>query len=413
MRVLMLGWEFPPFFAGGVGVVCESLTRALAQQGHDITYVMPMAPKHANAQHLNLMVANRDAGHIRIEGIESLLFPYASPVEYTTAWDQEQGQDAATPSTLYGPNLLDEIARFSARTSWLVKERKLDFDVIHAHDWTTFPAGERLQRETGKPLVSHVHITEFDKSGGEHADSRVYAIERAGMHAAKRVVAVSQFTKQRCVQQYHCPADKVRVVYNAIEPAPALPRPQRRARSPKTVLFLGRMTLQKGPDHFLKAARRVVDVDPNVRFIMAGAGDMLHRMMEEAAAYGLGGNVLFTGFVNREEVRRLYALADAFVMPSISEPFGIVPLEAMSQSVPTIVSRQSGVAEVLAHALKVDFWDPEDLASKLLSVLHYPALHQSLATQGAREVGEMTWARTASATTHLYEELAAETRLTC
>ncbi len=413
MQVLMLGWEFPPYFAGGVGVACEALSRALVAQGHKLTYIMPRGPKPSGskdntAAHMDVLIAEHFAGHIRFETIDSLLSPYFSEDAYANAIEELTETDGLDVGTLYGPNLLAEVERFAAQVSWLVRKKRIEFDVIHAHDWTTFPAGARLKAETGKPLLSHVHITEFDKSGGDHADSRVYAIERAGMHSADHVIAVSRFTRQRCIERYGCDPSRVSVVYNGIDARAlkSLRRQKRPASSPKTVLFLGRMTLQKGPDHFLRAAKRVVDFNPNVRFIMAGTGDMLLHLVDEAARLGIGANVLFTGFASRQDAMDLYASADAFVMPSVSEPFGIVPLEAMARHVPVIVSRQSGVSEVLSHALKVDFWDVEDLASKILSVLSYPALSRTLAQEGQREVESLTWDKAAEATTRLYQEVA-------
>jgi glycosyltransferase involved in cell wall biosynthesis len=276
--------------------------------------------------------------------------------------------------------------------------------VIHAHDWTTFRAGLALRRATGLPLVAHVHITEFDKSGGSHADAGVYALEREGLCGADRVIAVSRRIADTCVARYGADPARIRVVYNgapargAVSDTPPLPRP--------LVLFLGRVTLQKGPEYFLEAARRVLEVVPGAHFVMAGTGDLLPRMIERAAELGIARHVSFAGFVDRERAARLYAAADVFVMPSVSEPFGIVPLEAMTHGVPVIVSRQSGVSEVLANALKCDPWEVERMASLIASALRYPALAQVLEERGREEAAGRSWAAATDQVESVYREVA-------
>jgi glycosyltransferase involved in cell wall biosynthesis len=409
MRVLMLGWEFPPYFAGGVGVACHALTKALARRDVDITYVMPEGPEQADAAHLRLLVASRLAPHVTVARVPGEMLPYASfayPTHSTTAW----AANSPTTKPLYGSDLAYEIERFAARVGDLVARLPLSFDVIHAHDWTTFPAGIALRRATGKPLVVHVHITEFDKSGGSHADPRTWAIEHAGMAAADLVIAVSERTRRRCIEQYGIDEAKIVVVHNGIEPgAPRTPdaggRGREATRRDKVVLFLGRVTLQKGPDLFVEAARRVLAAIPDVTFVLAGAGDMLPRVIERSAELGLGPRMLFAGFVDREQAAELYRRADLFVMPSVSEPFGLVPLEAMDRGVPVIVSRQSGVSEVLRHAIKVDAWNVEELAAKMIAALAYPALRRELRANGSREVQRLDWSHVAEKVRAVYERL--------
>ena len=264
----------------------------------------------------------------------------------------------------------------------------------------------RLKKLTGKPLIVHVHITEFDKTGGTHADSRVYAIEKAGMDAADVVITVSNLVRQRCINQYYTDARKTRVVYNAVSAVePSFEERFKISPNDKIVLFLGRVTLQKGPDYFIEAAKKVLDVDPNVKFVLAGTGDMLPRMIERAADLGIGHKVLFPGFVNQAQGAQLYKMADVFVMPSVSEPFGIVPLEAMSHGTPVIISKQSGISEVLKHALKVDFWDVNDIANKIIAALTYATLHQELKQHGSVEVRRFNWENTAGEVQQLYQEL--------
>ncbi len=400
MNVLMLGWELPPYFAGGVGVVARALIDSLAERGNRVTYLMPRAPESGPGERAQVIGA--DAIGERIELPEATrLSPY-----WQSAAPHSQSlllRGAKPHAALYGPDLVAEVQRFARAALRAVEARGLRFDVIHAHDWTTFPAALAIGRASGRPVVVHVHITEFDKSGGEHADPDVYAIERAGMHGADRVVAVSHFTARRCREQYGVPAEKLVVVHNAIsgEPGASLPLP---SRGP-LVLYLGRMTLQKGPDYFLEAAARVLEQRPDATFVMAGSGDMLPELVERAAAMGIGRQVLFTGFLKHEEALELHQRASLFVMPSVSEPFGIVPLEALQRGVPVIVSRQSGVSEVLAHALKVDFWDVERLAARILSALAFPALSKTLVANGQEDLKKLSWARVAERLLGIYSEL--------
>jgi glycosyltransferase involved in cell wall biosynthesis len=268
------------------------------------------------------------------------------------------------------------------------------FDCIHAHDWMTFPAGIALAHVTGKPLVIHVHSTEFDRSG-ENVDQRVYNIERRGMHAAARVICVSNLTQSICVRRYGVDPGKCQVVYNGVDNEAAQPRPEgggdRIEAKDRIVLFLGRITMQKGPEYFIRAAKRVLEKEPNAKFVVAGSGDMAIRMIEEAAYLGIGSRVLFTGFLRGRDVDRIYRMADVYVMPSVSEPFGIAPLEAMRNDVPVIISKQSGVSEVLTHALKVDFWDIDEMANKIVAVLRHPPLGQTLREHGSFELRRLTW----------------------
>ena len=398
----MLGWEFPPFFAGGVGVVCEAMTRALARRGTEVTYLMPRAPGRGGEPGIHIVSPDEPVPGVEVVALPSVLTSYAThPTTRIVSLPGEPLVAEAAP--LYGPNLLEEVERFAESATSFVRERRPSFDLIHAHDWTTFRAGLALKALTGRPLAVHVHITEFDKSGGEHADPRVWALEHEGMAGADLVIAVSRRIAERCITSYGVDPSRLRVVYNAIESdrRDVAPIPL----SDRIVLFLGRITLQKGPDYFVEAARRVLEKEPNVTFVMAGQGDMLPRMIERAAELGLGRRMLFPGFVDRDRAAALYASADVFVMPSVSEPFGIVPLEAMDRGVPVIVSRQSGVGELLSHALKVDFWDVDDLAAKIVYALRYPCLAHELRERGRQEVGRLSWDHVADRLEQIYQEL--------
>jgi glycosyltransferase involved in cell wall biosynthesis len=404
VKVLMLGWEFPPYFAGGVGVVCEAMTRALARRGTEVTYLMPRAPGRAGEAGIRVLSSLDSPGSpIELVELASVLVSYATIPGTRTISVPGEPAVAAESTPLYGPNLLEEVERFATSAASFVQARELSFDLIHAHDWTTFRAGLALKALTGRPLAVHVHITEFDKSGGAHADSRVWALEHEGMTGADCVIAVSRRVAERCIASYGVDPSRLRVVYNAIEP-------DRREVTPvpvgnRVVLFLGRITLQKGPEYFVEAARRVLEKEPDVTFVMAGQGDMLPRMIELAAERGLGQHMLFPGFVDRDRAAALYESADVFVMPSVSEPFGIVPLEAMDRGVPVIVSRQSGVGELLSNVLKVDFWDVDDLASKIASALRYPTLARELRERGKEEVSRISWDGVADRLEHLYREM--------
>jgi glycosyltransferase involved in cell wall biosynthesis len=289
----------------------------------------------------------------------------------------------------YSGDLVGDAERYARLVVALARNER--FDVIHAHDWLTFPAGLAMARVSGKPLVVHVHSTEFDRSG-DHVHQPVYDIERRGMHGAQRVIAVSMLTKSLCISRYGVRAGKVDVVYNGIDRESEQPRPGMQiASADKIVLFLGRITMQKGPEYFIGAAKRVLEKYEDVKFVVAGSGDMATRMIELAAHMGIGHKVLFTGFLRGRDVDRIFRMADCYVMPSVSEPFGIAPLEAIDAGVPVIISKQSGVSEVLTHVLKVDFWDTDEMANKIVAVLRHPPLSATLRHHGSFELRRLTW----------------------
>jgi glycosyltransferase involved in cell wall biosynthesis len=302
---------------------------------------------------------------------------------------------------IYGNDLFAEVLRYAKTGAILAQEEQ--FDIIYAHDWLSFGAGLEAKRVSGKPLIVHVHATEFDRCGGESGINKdVYDIEKAGMEGADGVIAVSEMTKRIIVEQYGIPAEKVRVVYNGIDETTApeggaeLPRLRAlKAQGYSLVLFLGRITLQKGPDYFIRAAKAVLGRNPKVMFVVSGSGDMERSMMELAARLGIGDKVLFTGFLRGPEQYEMYKIADLFIMPSVSEPFGITSLEAMRMGTPAIISKQSGASEVIRHALKVDFWDVDETANKILSVVGYPGLSATLSQNGVREAEKLSWAESA------------------
>jgi len=421
----MLGWEFPPFISGGLGTACYGLTKAMNRMGIHITFVLPKSVQSQYATHVKLLnPSSRNASssfridelkNVEFRTIESDLKPYATPESYQqriedTIRRKRLAHGGKAESTLglesdYGSDLYNEIHRYAALAVELARDE--DFDIIHAHDWMTYPAGIASAAITGKPLIVHVHSTEFDRSG-EHVNQMVYDIERQGMQRADKVIAVSHFTRSIIIGRYGISGDKVEVVHNGVERNGngdwSLAETGIRSDE-KIVLFLGRITMQKGPEYFLYAAKKVLEVMSNVKFVMAGSGDMMHRAIELAAELGIGHKVLFTGFLRGQDVQKIYKMADLYVMPSVSEPFGIAPLEALDNDVPVIISKQSGVSEVLLHALKVDFWDVNEIANKVVAVLKYPPLQMTLKSHGNFEVRKLRWRDSAEKCARIYQDM--------
>ncbi|NLU21888.1 MAG: glycosyltransferase [Phycisphaerae bacterium] len=440
MKVLMLGWEFPPFISGGLGTACYGLTKAMSQVGAEVIFVLPRPVASQYTSHVKLVsptllsaaagsysyqveefanvtfrAVNAGGGYSAYESartaspaIEEQIRTgrHASKLRQTATQGKAPSQTVVEPQAHYGGDLFSEVERYARMATLIATEE--DFDVVHAHDWMTFRAGIAISAMSGRPLVVQVHSTEFDRTG-EHVDQRIYDIEREGMHYAKRIIAVSHLTKRIIVARYGIPEEKVEVVYNAVDfnghdngtPLPPI------GRNDKIVLFLGRITMQKGPEYFLAAAKKVLEVMQNVRFIMAGWGDMIRRTIQLANEMGIGHKVLFTGFLRGPDVDRVFRMADLYVMPSVSEPFGIAPLEAMNNDVPVLISKQSGVSEVLSHALKVDFWDVNEMANKIVAVLRHPPLQKTLREHGRIEVRKLSWADSARRCLEVYQQAGA------
>jgi glycosyltransferase involved in cell wall biosynthesis len=406
VKVLMFGWEFPPFMSGGLGTACYGLTKGLSKQNVEVTFVMPTGPSDMHHAHLRIVIADKLAlQNVKFKTVNSILQPYQNSESYVSHYRQLLSQQHnQNQATLYGNNIYEEVWRFSEMAKLIAQTE--DFDVIHCHDWMTYLAGVKAKEVSGKPLVVHVHATEFDRSGFNGVNQHVYDLERQGMHAADRVITVSNYTKGIVNQHYGISEDKIDVVHNAVEfgDLPKRERRWRKGKNEKTVLFLGRITLQKGPDYFIEAAKRVIDKDQDVRFIVAGSGDMEARMIERAAELGISKNVLFSGFLRGADVDRAYRMADLYVMPSVSEPFGITPLEAMRNGTPVIISHTSGVSEVIKNCLKIDFWDINEMSSNILSVLHYGTLHNELQENGEEEVRSISWDDPAKKTLSSYHK---------
>jgi len=438
MRVFMLGWEFPPHISGGLGTACFGMTQALARTGTEVVFVLPRMTEAAGSGG-NVSLRSASGTHVRHEvmslgtsirelwedrlticPVDSLLAPYATPESYEEyiRWRQQAGL-AGTSEVIrdaweglvelrggYGPDLMSEVFRYSQAAATIALQE--NFDVIHAHDWMTYPAGMLIKKLTGKALVTHIHATEFDRSG-EGVNHEVARIERMGMEHADLVVAVSHFTSNIVQTRYGIPAEKTRVVHNAVARSDVQAKyvlsPEQRHE--KRVLFLGRVTFQKGPDYFIESAKLVLDVMPHVRFFMAGSGDMLPRIIRRAGQLRIGNRFHFTGFLRGKDVDRIFAISDLYVMPSVSEPFGITPLEAMLYDVPVLLSKQSGVSEVLQHALKVDFWDTREMANKICAVLSYPRLAEVMVKNCREEMRNIRWSNVAELLNSVYRELSA------
>ena len=429
MRVLMFGWEFPPHIAGGLGTACYGMTRGLAKNGVDVIFVMPKASgdedqrfvKVVNASDVETTFGPVDGSEdiwdkLTFIQIDSNMVPYISPEEYATYHDEyvksgrrvcqsgDVWKQRYTFSGKYGANLMEEVARYAMVAAQVARNLEGQFDVIHAHDWLTYYAGIAAKRVSGKPLVVHMHATEFDRSG-EHINEQTYAIERAGMEAADKVIAVSNLTRNIIIEKYGIPADKVVTVHNAVRFAEGSGNEAERGVDDKIVTFLGRITYQKGPDYFVEAAAKVLKRVPNVRFVMAGSGDMMNHIVRRVARLGIADRFHFTGFLRGEDVHKMFMLSDVYVMPSVSEPFGISPLEAMKSNVPVIISKQSGVAEVLDYAIKVDYWDVDAMADAIHALICYPALSKMFARKGLEEVTGLKWDNAAAKIKAVYESV--------
>lgn len=433
MTVLMFGWEFPPHISGGLGTACFGLTRALLEEKTNVLFVVPKSHGDEEIELINasdiviqgkgesekmfLVEKGRADEESQTIIVPSTLTPYSTGGYETEMkhWNWEFSPQITKViktdegsrydfTGKYGLSLLDEVYRYAEVSSMIALHNS--FDVIHAHDWLTYLAGIEAKKVSGKPLIIHVHATEFDRADKEHMDQRVFQIEKRGMTEADLIIAVSQWTKDIIINEYGIDEGKIEVVHNGVVP------PSEQAGfsflpkiSDHVITFLGRITYQKGPQYFIEAAAKVLDYFPDAHFIMAGSGDLLPAMIDDVARLKLSTRIHFTGFLKGEQMHQVWSVTDVYVMPSVSEPFGITPLEAVQAGVPVIVSNQSGVAEVMDHAIKVDFWDTDALANAIINILNHKGLSESLKTNSEKEIESLTWKRAARKINQLYHEI--------
>jgi glycogen synthase len=422
MKVLMYGWEFPPDISGGLGMACFGIVNELAKKGIPIALVLPKKMENITENNrisiIGCDTVKATCTNLKIEQlgfsidtheVETLLHPYMTESSYDQTLINfgyrchEHGltQNGARFTGKYGPDLLSEVFRYAGIAGTLAA--KIPHDLIHAHDWLTGLAGIEAARCSHKPFIFQAHALEYDRSG-ERVNKTVLAIEKYIMEAADKIVAVSQYTKNIIINRYGINSDKIEVVHNgtyfadheAVKPA---------KRNHQLVLFVGRITYQKGPWHFIEVARKILAKRPDIHFIIVGTGDQLKEMIERVAELKIGKNIHFAGFLPHEKVQELYQLADVYVMPSVSEPFGLTCLEALANNIPVVISKQSGVAEVLNHVLKTDFWDSDEMANRIMALLNYRTLREESLKQTTPEIRGLTWELTAEKLIKIYERM--------
>lgn len=404
MHVLMFGWEFPPHNSGGLGVACAGLARALVGKKIEIDFVLPREMA-LEMDSVHFRFIENISGNIRLHKVKSILHPYISSSQYLSMLS------TLAQKHIYGKDLFEEVDRYAAQGGRIAKEVE-DVQIIHSHDWLTFGAGMSAREQIDKPLVVHVHATEYDRTGGKIGDERVHTMEQAGMMRADRVITVSHLTKNIVTDKYGIPSSKVSVIHNGLDSsayslnaAKIAGLEQLKQLGYKVVLFVGRITLSKGVDHLLYALKQALVVDPKIILVIAGSGEMERQIISLSANLGISSNVFFAGWARGAELSGLYKTADLFVMPSVSEPFGLTAIEALIHNTPVLISKQSGVSEVLSHALKVDFWDTQEMANKIVSALAYPSVLQTLKINGGKQAHNCSWDKAADKCLAIYNEL--------
>jgi glycosyltransferase involved in cell wall biosynthesis len=420
----MFGWEFPPHISGGLGTACYGLVKGLVHHKQEIIFVVPKlwGDEEPLADFVNASNVVIDYKEQKFKNIwknltylevSSFLVPYLGPEEFQkytdyalhdrTDVDESVFSNKFEFSGKYGKDLIKEVSRYALVAAQIAKTK--EHDVIHAHDWLAYPAGIAAKEISGKPLIAHIHATQFDRAGEGGGSGPVYEIEKAGLLAADHILAVSHLTRKVVIDKYGVDPNKVSVLHNAVLDTSIIESKIKKNVPEKIVTFLGRITFQKGPEYFVEAAKKVIERDPNVRFVMAGNGDLLNRMVERVAELGMGTKFHFTGFLKGQDVDDMYAISDVYVMPSVSEPFGIAPLEAVRHNTPVIISKQSGVAEVLRNAIKIDFWDVDAMADAIFGLLHYHSISKMFKELGSEELKKLKWEHVAAKLVTVYEKL--------
>ncbi len=398
MRILTFGWDYPPKRNGGLGVACYGLTRELLNEGVDVVYVLPRRqPVDGDG---TFIFADDTPGQTVYE-VPVTIEPYQP------SYGQVYVTDAYGNKYPTGSTLLDEVQKFAAAAKDIAEREQ--FDLIHAHDWTSYLAGLAAKAVSGKPLIVHVHATSFDQAASDNVDPAMFAVEQQGFAGADVVVTVSEYTKHILITKHGVDPAKIEVIHNGADTYDP-PQHQRTLTSYtdqgyKIVLYHGRITIQKGVDYFVRAAKRVLAVEPKTIFVISGWGDMQQQIIDLVGELGLSEHVIFAGALWEEERDRMYQSADLVVMPSVSEPFGLIPFEALQNGTPTLISKQSGVGEVMPHVLKADFWDIEEIANQIVAALRYPVLNQQLILEGRRTLHFLSWSFVAKKVKRLYERL--------
>lgn len=410
----MFGWEFPPHILGGLGTASYGLTKGMAQQNDlSIDFVIPKAHGDEDNSFLNIIGANYvpvvfrnvDEEHVKnrvqSDGNARNYFDFRNNIYANFEYIHTNDIGCIEFSGIYPNNLLEEINNYSIVAGVIARTK--EFDIIHSHDWLTYPAGIHTKKITGKPLIVHVHATDFDRSRG-NVNPDVFRIEMDGMNNADHIITVSELTRKTVIEKYNQSPDKVTTVHNAVTPLPdnILSIPNKKGVKDKIVTFLGRITMQKGPEYFVEAAAKVLKRTDNVRFIMAGSGDMMNQMIDLVARYNISDRFHFTGFMKGEQVYEVFKSSDVYIMPSVSEPFGISPLEAMQCGIPSIISKQSGCAEILKYAIKTDYWDIDAMADAIYGLITYDEMHQFFKEEGLKEVNSITWQDAGMKVRHIY-----------
>ncbi len=404
----MFGWEFPPFNSGGLGVACQGLAGGLASLGAQITFVLPKKLAGDYRGICEFVFADEQKEYRQLAetiAIDSPLSPYLSRASYSTALG---GYEKIADSGIWRKDLVGEVMRYAELAAGIAKNR--DFDVIHCHDWLSLPAGLAAKKASGKPLVFHVHATEYDRVGENGLNRDICLVEREGLRQADAVIAVSDYTKNLIIDRYGVNPDKIISVPNAVNhdeflAGNAAEFENLKKSGKKIALFVGRLTFQKGPDYFLAAAKKAAAADPDLMFVFSGSGDMERWLIEESARLEIADKVIFAGFSRGDDLKRLYKMADIYVMPSVSEPFGLTSLEALASGAPILVSRQSGVARMVSHCLKVDFWDVDQIAAKIVAAARYSELRQTLRDNGLAEVKKFNWIDSARKCFGVYQKV--------
>lgn len=418
MKALMYGWEFPPHILGGLGTASYGLTRGMAMQPDmDITFCIPRPSGNEDQSFLQIVGVNnvpvvwRDVhadyvqGRLSKAGMDpQKYYDYRNHIYADFSYRHVNDLGCFEFSGRYPDNLLEEINNYSIVAGVIARTEQ--FDIIHAHDWLTYPAGIHSKNVSGKPLVIHVHATDYDRSRG-NVNPDVYNIEKNGMDNADHIITVSNLTRETVIEKYHQNPSKVTTVHNAVEPLSPeiLAIKDKKGVTDKVITFLGRITMQKGPEYFVEAAAKVLRKTSHARFVMAGSGDMMDKMIRLVASRNMSDRFHFTGFMKGKQVYEVLKASDVYVMPSVSEPFGISPLEAMQCGVPTIISKQSGCAEILDYAIKVDYWDIEAMADYMYSIITYPAMHELLKVEGKKEVDNIKWEYAGQKVRNIYDQV--------